>query len=103
MLAQVLNLATTDQYHADPDPCECSIPYFNLGNPCAYCGTGSHDRGTPKDDFFKKCSDNNITVSYVFLIYSFILTNFTQSAVSWQCNSNISNTTMGYNGYTIQW
>lgn len=53
-------------YYADPDGCECSVPYYNLAEACAYCGTGDKNRGTTKDDFFKKCSKNNIDVSNQF-------------------------------------
>ncbi|TIB71557.1 hypothetical protein E3Q23_02215 [Wallemia mellicola] len=53
-------------YRADPDSCECSVPYFNLANACAYCGTGDQNRGTSKDDFFEKCEKNNIDVSPQF-------------------------------------
>ncbi|TIC72206.1 hypothetical protein E3Q00_04229 [Wallemia mellicola] len=53
-------------YRADPDSCECSVPYFNLANACAYCGTGDHNRGTSKDEFFEKCDKNNLNVSPQF-------------------------------------
>lgn len=51
-----------DGYRADPDNCECSVPYFNIANACAYCGTGEQNRGTTKDDFFDKCEKNNVDV-----------------------------------------
>ncbi|TIB32100.1 hypothetical protein E3P86_03209 [Wallemia ichthyophaga] len=60
-------LSTDDStYHADPDSCECSVPYYNLAEACVFCGTGNHNRETSMDDFFYKCRNNGLDISDQF-------------------------------------